>query len=113
MFSVNRPPGIMKVTVTTSTDKVFILDVSEDLDLENFKAFCESESGINRTDMLVVFNGKPLLDNVRSLKALGVHNGDCVMLQQVQRESSGRSRPANLAGDVGEFSIYILLCNEM
>lgn len=88
----------MKVTVTTTTDKVFILDVSEDLDLENFKAFCETESGIDRTDMMVIFNGKPLQDNVRSLKALGIHNGDCVLLQQIQRESNGRNRP-----DVGEF----------
>lgn len=98
----------MKVTVTTTTDKVFILDVSEDLDLENFKAFCESESGINRTDMVVVFNGKPLLDNVRSLKALGLHNGDCVLLQQIQREASGQNRAVNSHEDVGELNCFLL-----
>ena len=33
----------MKVTVTTD-NYTFSLDVSEDLELENFKAFCEVES---------------------------------------------------------------------
>lgn len=98
----------MRITVTTNTDKVFVLDVSDDLDLENFKAFCESESGIKRTDMIVVFNGKPLQDNIRSLKALGLNNGDCVLLQSVPRRGeadAGRS-PLTLILFCFLFSIY-------
>jgi DNA damage-inducible protein 1 len=36
----------MQVTVTTLTGEFFSLEVQEDLELENFKAFCEAESGV-------------------------------------------------------------------
>lgn len=36
----------MKITVTTLTELTFQLEVPDDLELENFKAFCEIESGI-------------------------------------------------------------------
>lgn len=36
----------MKITVTTLADLTFSLEVPEDLELENFKAFCEVESGL-------------------------------------------------------------------
>lgn len=84
----------MKITVTTTTDNIFFLDVSEELELENFKAFCEVESGITSSQMVVVFNGKPLLDNQKTLKHFGIKDGDCVMLQ-VKRSPSA-TRP-NLA----------------
>ncbi|KAI9582192.1 hypothetical protein GQX74_015315 [Glossina fuscipes] len=87
----------MKITVTTLTDKIFFLDVSEDLELENFKAFCEVESGIKNSQMIVVFNGKPLLDNKKPLKFFGIKDGDCVMLQQVQRERTPRMDLADAA----------------
>jgi len=58
----------MKVTVTTLTDNIFSLDVSEDLELENFKAFCEVESGIPSAEILIVLNGRPLTDDKKSLK---------------------------------------------
>lgn len=58
----------MKVTVTTMADEIFNLDVSEDLELENFKAFCEVESGIPSANILVVLEGRPLTDDKKSLK---------------------------------------------
>lgn len=70
----------MKVTVTTLNDEIFVLDVSEDLELENFKAFCEIESGFPAKDITLNFNGKPLLDDKKSLKEHGVHDGDVVVL---------------------------------
>lgn len=36
----------MKITVATLTELTFQLEVPDDLELENFKAFCEIESGI-------------------------------------------------------------------
>lgn len=46
----------MKLTVTTSdNDLVFELDVSETLELENFKAFCEVETGISSVELNVIF----------------------------------------------------------
>lgn len=36
----------MKITVTNLADLTFELEVAEDLELENFKAFCEVQSGL-------------------------------------------------------------------
>ena len=50
----------MQVTVTTLTSgKVFSLDIPEDLELENFKAFCEAESSIPASDIVIIYNGAP------------------------------------------------------
>ncbi|XP_071052372.1 protein DDI1 homolog 2 isoform X2 [Onthophagus taurus] len=84
----------MKVTVTTLTDDIFVLDVSEDLELENFKAFCEVESGVPAIESVIAFNGRPLMDNKKSLKELGIKDGDVVILQHmVQSGSHGQSNP--------------------
>lgn len=97
----------MKITVTTTTtDKVFFLDVAEDLELENFKAFCEVESGILGSQMLVIFNGKPLLDNKQPLKHFGIKDGDCVILQkrEIRRDiPSARAPPAATPMDLGKY----------
>jgi len=89
----------MKVTVATLSDTVFTLDVSEDLEIENFKAFCEVESGIPSTEIGLLFNGIPLLDMKKSLKDFNVKDGDMLMLerirprQQASRVSSGAGVP--------------------
>ncbi|KAG5880649.1 hypothetical protein JTB14_022815 [Gonioctena quinquepunctata] len=93
----------MKVTVTTLTDFIFVLDVSEDLELENFKAFCEIESGFPASEIVIAFNGRPLMDNKKSLKELGIRDGDAVILQHMQTSSQTSleqpaarcSRPSN------------------
>lgn len=86
----------MKITVTTTTDKIFFLDVSEELELENFKAFCEMESGITGSQMVVIFNGKPLIDNKKPLKHFGIKDGDCVMLQIQRPPAVNRAAPMDL-----------------
>src|SRR6218665_477690 len=53
----------MKLTVTTMTDEIFVFDVSEDLELENFKVLCELEAGVPARELLLIFKGRPLLDN--------------------------------------------------
>lgn len=78
----------MKVTVTTLTDYIFVLDVSEDLELENFKAFCEIESGFPAGEIVIAFNGRPLIDNKKSLKEHGIRDGDAVILQHMQSASN-------------------------
>lgn len=78
----------MKITVTTVSDYVFELDVSEELELENFKAFCEVESGFPSTEIVIVFKGQPLLDDKKSLKDHGVGDGDVVILQHAMQAAS-------------------------
>ncbi|XP_056645454.1 protein DDI1 homolog 2 [Diorhabda sublineata] len=77
----------MKIKVTTLTDFIFDLDVSEDLELENFKAFCEIESGFPASEIAIAFNGRPLMENKKSLKELGIKDGDSVTLQHIQSSS--------------------------
>ncbi|XP_045470296.1 protein DDI1 homolog 2 isoform X1 [Harmonia axyridis] len=84
----------MKVTVTTLTDYIFVLDVSEDLELENFKAFCEIESGFPASEIIIAFNGRPLMDNKMSLKDFGIRDGDAVILQHLL--SSGTQSQSSL-----------------
>jgi len=78
----------MKVTVTTLSDDLFVLDVNEDLELENFKAFCEVESGFPAKETVMSFNGRPLLDNKKSLKELGIKDGDVVIIQHMQQHQN-------------------------
>lgn len=85
----------MKVTVTTLSDEIFVLDVSEDLELENFKAFCEVESGFTAGDILIVHEGKPLLDNKLSMKRHGIKDGDVVILQPMGQSSNTNLNPGN------------------
>lgn len=88
----------MKVTVTTLNDELFVLDVSEDLELENFKAFCEIESGFPAKDIILNFNGKPLLDDKKSLKEHGVHDGDVVVLLHMLQTASNLNQTDSSQG---------------
>ena len=58
----------MQITVTTLSGDVFPLEVPEDLELENFKAFCEAESGIASQEMIILFNGKKKLNIFKKFK---------------------------------------------
>ncbi|XP_047040905.1 protein DDI1 homolog 2 isoform X2 [Helicoverpa zea] len=78
----------MKVTITTLNDEIFVLDVSEDLELENFKAFCEIESGFPAKDFILNYNGKPLLEDKKSLKEHGVRDGDVIVLLHMMQTAS-------------------------
>lgn len=82
----------MRITVTTLSDEIFNLDVSEDLELENFKAFCEVESGIPASEISLVFNGKILEDNSKTLKILGLKEGDVVVIQRQRPSASGQQQ---------------------
>jgi len=98
----------MKVTVATLSDKVFTLDVSQDLEVENFKAFCEVESGVPSAEIGLLFNGIPLLDLKKSLKEYGVKDGDMIMMDQIRRrpQTQPQSQPpsASPAGMNWDFS---------
>lgn len=89
----------MKITVTTVTDYVFELDVSEDLELENFKAFCEVESGFPSTEIVIIFRGQPLLDDKKSLKDHGIGEGDVVLLQHALQAANMLSAASNRASN--------------
>ena len=94
----------MKITVTTLSDDIFVLDVSEDLELENFKAFCEVESGYPAPEIVIAHNGMPLLDDKKSLKDHGIRDGDVVILQHMLSSGSNINFAASNQGKCREFS---------
>lgn len=79
----------MKITVTTPSDLIFVLDVADDLELENFKAFCEVESGIPSAQIGVAYNGQLLMDNQKPLKEYGISDGDVVMIDSLPQGGGG------------------------
>ncbi|XP_037036787.1 protein DDI1 homolog 2 [Bradysia coprophila] len=88
----------MKVTISTLTDYIFTLDVSEDLELENFKVFCEVESGFPSAEIVISFNGVLMSDEKKSLKDYGIVDGDVVVLQHMGARSRTNQGAPNLSG---------------
>ncbi|XP_033764208.1 protein DDI1 homolog 2-like [Pecten maximus] len=82
----------MLVSVTTLNDQIFTLEVSDELELENFKAMCEYEVGIPAREIVVMWNGRPLHDNKRTMKQYGIKSGDMLLLQQI-RGQQGQQQP--------------------
>lgn len=74
----------MKVTVTSLENECFMVDVSEDLELENFKAFCEVQSGISAQEITIEYQGVPLVDNKKTLKDYNIQDGDLVLIKRVR-----------------------------
>lgn len=74
----------MKISVTSLKNHCFLLDVSEDLELENFKAFCQVLSGIRAEEISIEFQGSLLLDNKKTLRDCNIHDGDLVLLKRVR-----------------------------
>ncbi|GFR05126.1 protein DDI1 homolog 2 [Trichonephila clavata] len=83
----------MKLTVTTLTDIIITLDISPDMELENFKALCECEVGFPPQEMVITHEGQPLVDNKKDLKALGVKDGDVLLIQQLKTPASQHPLP--------------------
>ena len=73
----------MKLTITTLTDDIFNLEVSDDMELENFKAMCEFESGIPSSQIALLWNGRPLQDDKKKLIEYGIRDGEMLLLQRM------------------------------
>ncbi|CAL1532624.1 unnamed protein product [Lymnaea stagnalis] len=87
----------MQITITTLSDQLFTIEVSEDLELENFKALCQEETGVPALEMSIVWNGRPLHDDKLTLKQYGIQNGEMVLIQHLrgqisQSQAAGHSR---------------------
>ena len=94
----------MKLTITTLSDEIFTLEVSDDMELENFKALCEFECGVPAREIAILWNGRPLHDDKMKLKEYGLSDGEMVLLQRIQGQAPVASPPAAqpTAGAPGE-----------
>lgn len=74
------------------------LDVSEDMELDNFIAYCEAEMSVSFANLQLLHNVRLLTDMKKSLKQLGIVDKDMILVvsQAVLREAQGVSQP--LAG---------------
>ena len=77
----------MHLTVT-SNDSVFPLEVPPDLELRDFKAFCEAQSGIPAKEIVILFNGRNLDDDKKALNAYGIKDGDMVYIQRKKKAAA-------------------------
>ena len=77
----------MKLTVSLQGDQIFNVDVSGDLELENFKALLEFESGIQSSQIVIFHNGVQLRDNKKTLNGYGIKNGDVLLMQRLMQSA--------------------------
>ena len=72
----------MKVTTTLEGDQIFTMEVREDLELENFKALLEIESGVSSSQIVIFHDGVPLRDDKKTLNDYGIKEGDVLLMQR-------------------------------
>lgn len=66
-------------------ETTFALEVSPELELRDFVALCELESGIPAGEIQITYVEQPLKDPTRALGNYGVKDGDVVVLRQADR----------------------------
>jgi hypothetical protein len=74
----------MQLTVAAQDDRVFQVELDDNETLSTLMAILEAESNIPSAQQQLVHNGRPLLDTAagQTLSALGIANGDMLMLLQ-------------------------------
>lgn len=76
----------MKINVSFG-ENLFSLEVPEDLELENLKAFCEEFcSGKKANELVVIFNNVTLNDDKKTLNLYGIIDGDLIKLKLADRK---------------------------
>ncbi|KAL7891450.1 hypothetical protein AOLI_G00009260 [Acnodon oligacanthus] len=68
------------------SETTFALEVSPDLELRDFLALCELESGIPAGEIQISYAEQPLRDLSRALGNYGLKDGDVVVLRQAERK---------------------------
>ncbi|XP_060578069.1 protein DDI1 homolog 2-like isoform X2 [Ruditapes philippinarum] len=93
----------MHLTITTLDDRIMNVEVSEDLEIENLKAQCEFELGVPSANINLTWEGRPLADEKKTLKAYGIKNGDMLLLQHIrsqQQQSPPQAAGSGMAGGI-------------
>ena len=92
---------------------MFTIEVTPDMPLEDFKALCQIESGIEAHQMTLGFNGNPLTEDKKPLKDYGITDGEIILLQKktsgnlpsvpdfssIQVPGSGQTQPRSMANN--------------
>ncbi|KAL3643288.1 DNA damage-inducible protein 1 [Castilleja foliolosa] len=91
----------MKITVMTVDEQIVTLDVDRDESVENLKALLEVETRVPLQQQQLLFNGNEM-KNSEKLSAVGVGDGDLVMM--VSNASSSRPRSGALGNEAVGFN---------
>ncbi|XP_066546651.1 protein DDI1 homolog 2 isoform X1 [Amia ocellicauda] len=70
------------------SEVTFSMEVSPELELRDFIALCELESGIPAAEIQITYAEQPLGDTARALATYGLKDGDVVVLRQADRPPS-------------------------
>ncbi|KAL0306202.1 UNVERIFIED_CONTAM: protein DNA-DAMAGE INDUCIBLE 1 [Sesamum radiatum] len=80
----------MKITVMTADEQIVTLDVDRDESVENLKALLEVETQVPLQQQQLLYNGREMR-NSDKLSALGVADGDLVMMVSSAASSGSRA----------------------
>uniref|UniRef100_A0AAV2M801 Protein DDI1 homolog 2 n=1 Tax=Knipowitschia caucasica TaxID=637954 RepID=A0AAV2M801_KNICA len=98
LVSLRSPVRAMLVTVFCAPrdrpETIFSLDVSPELELRDFVALCELESGVPASEIQIVYVEQQLKDPTRALGNYGVKDGDVVELRQAEQRPPPPTQPA-------------------
>lgn len=91
----------MQITVTTESGNVYPFEVNLELTLQDLKAILEIEVTMNASQMILLHNMDPMIEEGRSLKDYHVQEGDIIMLRPTSpshtpsptHATNGRSAP--------------------
>lgn len=72
----------MRITLTSVNGDIYSLDVSEDMELENFMALAAYETNIPGEQLQLKFNGRNLSGNEKKLTEFGIKDGDVLLISQ-------------------------------
>lgn len=78
----------MRIFVNLHHAGSIVIDINSHSTLRQFKRLCQDEAGIDLEDMLLIHNGKCLVEDSRALRDLGFRSGDKVLLQDMSNDSS-------------------------
>ncbi|KAH6933053.1 hypothetical protein HPB50_011728 [Hyalomma asiaticum] len=86
----------MKLTVTTLSGELYMIEVGAEMELEGLKALCEFESGVPAREMVIMHEGRPLLDDKRSLKSHSIKEGDVLLIQHLMPPTNASTSSVEL-----------------
>ncbi|XP_043206388.1 protein DDI1 homolog 2-like isoform X1 [Amphibalanus amphitrite] len=88
----------MRLTVTTVSGELYQLDVSDDLELENLRAFVQVETGISSDQMILLHDGRRLTDDKKSLRDTGIKEDDVLLVEALQPPAAPPVQPQTGGG---------------
>lgn len=83
----------MQILVTTGDGGAIQLDVSDELPVMDLKALLEVDTGISPSQMILIHNMAPLLEEGKGLSECGVNDGDIIMVTRGDSSAVNVSSP--------------------